>query len=156
VPWWKREPHISAPVAYTPATDEGSLDRCVRRLQEILAELGPIGEFLENTGDLSPGEDLARRVADQLNRVRASGYCAYKLASEAWTLLELIAVRVIALRKVYDQTGQSRKLSKLDAIQAATEQAEPMVRETLAELEAYSSLDGGVQLQLMLKRKPMR
>jgi hypothetical protein len=82
------------------------------------------------------------------------GYCAYKLTLEAWTLLELIAVRVTTLRKVYGEAGQREKLGKLDAIQAATEQVEPMVRATLAELEVYSSLDGHAQLQLRLKRKP--
>ena len=70
--------------------------------------------------------------------------------------MELIAVRVIALRKLCAQTGQKDKLGKLDGIQGSTEQIEPMLRETLAQMEVYSSLDGRAQLKAMTIRSRRR
>jgi hypothetical protein len=157
VSWWKRkQDHGLALTAWNPATDEASLDRCVRRLHEILEELGPIGAFFEKTGDVTPGSSLAERTAAEMNRLRVPGYCAYKLTLEAWTLMELIAVRVVGLRQLYAQTTQSTKLAKLAEIQAITERVEPMLRTSLSEMEMYSSLDGHVQLEMMLKRGPRR
>lgn len=151
--WWNRSKQPSTPASANPATDETSLDRCVRRLQEILDELGPIGQFLEAAGErMTPGPDLENRLAGEVERLRVPGFCAYKLTLEAWTLMELIAVRVIALRKLCAQTGRKDKPGKLDAIQAVTEQVEPMLRETLAQMEVYSSLDGKAQLEAMAKR----
>jgi hypothetical protein len=70
--------------------------------------------------------------------------------------MELIAVRVVGLRQLYAQTTQSTKLAKLAEIQAITERVEPMLRTSLSEMEMYSSLDGHVQLEMMLKRGPRR
>jgi hypothetical protein len=64
-PWWKRESRTSASAVYNPATDEPSLDRCVQRLQEILAELGPIGAFLDEMGDLTSGPELAALAVEE-------------------------------------------------------------------------------------------
>ena len=43
--WWNRPKRPATPPIpdFNPATDEASLDRCVRRLEEILDEVGPIG-----------------------------------------------------------------------------------------------------------------
>lgn len=87
-----------------------------------------------------------------MERVRIPGFCAYKHAVEAWILMELIAVRLGALWKLHSETGNSEKLRKLDRIQAVVEQIEPMLSQSLADLEVYSSLDGRQQFEAMAKR----
>ncbi len=152
--WWKRSKQPATPSIsnFNPATDEAYLDRCVRRFREILEELGPIGQFLENaSGRMSPGSDL-NPLAAALEQIRVPGFCGYKLVVEAWTLMELIAVRVIVLRKLYDEVGNTEKTGKLDEIQVVMEQVEPMLRKALAVMEIYSSLDGIEQLEATLKR----
>ena len=148
--WWNRRkrPAIRPISDFNPATDEASLDRCVHRLGEILEELGPLGQFLENAGE-EVSED---RLAEAVNRVRIPGFCGYKLVVEAWTLMELIAVRVITLRDLHAETGNTDKIRKLDETQAVIEEIEPMLRKALADMEIYSSLKGNDQVEAVLKR----
>ena len=153
--WWNRSKQPATPSIsnFNPATDEASLDRCVRRFREILGELGPIGQFLEKAGEsVNQGPDSVNRLAEALERVRIPGFCGYKLVVEAWTLMELIAVRVIALRKLHGETGKTDKIRKLDEIQAVMDEVEPMLRKSLAQLEIYSSLKGDEQVEGMLNR----
>jgi hypothetical protein len=118
--WWNRTKLSPQTTTYNPATDEVSLDRCVRRLNEILEEMGPVGSFLETGGELmvASGPDMEKRLAVNLERMRIPGYCSHKLVAEAWTLMELITVRVFAIRKLYAYSGNTKKLRKLDGIQA--------------------------------------
>lgn len=155
--WWNRSKRPATPSAsdFNPATDEASLNRCVRRLLEICEELGPVGQFLEETSkraDLNPGLDFESRLAAAINRARIPGFCGYKLVLEAWTLMELIAVRVITLRDLHAETGNTDKIRKLDWIQAAMEEVEPDLRKALAHMEIYSSLKGDDQLEARVKR----
>ncbi|MBI3666007.1 MAG: hypothetical protein HY236_07250 [Acidobacteria bacterium] len=137
---------------YNPATDEASLDRCVRRLLEIIQEFPPIGEFLEAAEPVETGPGWEKRLAAHLSRVRIPGFCANRLAVEAWTLTELIAVRVITLRSIYSDAGNQEKVRKLDGIEAETEAFAPLLHATMASLEPFSSLDGKSQWEAMLKR----
>ena len=148
--WWNRRKQRATPSIsnYNPATDEASLDRCVHRLGEILEELGPLGEFLENAGK-EVSED---RLAEAVNRGRIPGFCGYKLVVEGWTLMELIAVRVITLRDLHAETGNTDKIRKLDETQAVIEEIEPMLRKALAHMEIYSSLKGIDQVEAIIKR----
>ena len=153
--WWNRRKQPATPSIsdFNPAADEASLDRCVRRLREILEELGPLGQFLEKAGEqVNPGPDSENRLAEALKRVRIPGFCGYKLVVEAWTLMELIGVRVITLRKLHGETGTTEKIRKLDEIQGVMEEVEPMLRKSLAAMEIYSSLDGNEQAEAMPKR----
>lgn len=153
--WWNRskQPATSSTSNFNPATDEASLDRCVRRLKEILEEVGPIGQFLEKASErVAPGPDFESRFAAAVNRVRIPGFCGYKLVVEAWTLMELIAVRVITLRDLHAETGNTDKIRKLDGIQAIMEEIEPDLRKSLAHMEIYSSLKGDDQVEAIVKR----
>lgn len=155
--WWNRTKSARETTTYNPATDEVSLDRCVRRLDEILEELGPVGSFLETIGDVpSSGPDLEKGLTAALERLRIPGFCGHRLVAEAWTLMELIAVRVVAMRQVYANSGNTEKLRKLDQIQALTEAVEPGLREAVRNMEVYSSLDGKTQLEAFLKRRAPR
>ena len=153
--WWNRskQPAIPPISNFNPATDEASLDRCVRRLGEILEELGPLGQFLEKASErVNPGPDFESRFAAAVERVRIPGFCGYKLVVEAWTLMELIAVRVITLRKLHGETGNTDNIRKLDGIQTAMEEFEPTLRKALTDMEIYSSLKGNDQMEALLKR----
>ena len=155
--WWNRSKRPATPSIsdFNPATDEASLNRCVRRLHEILEEVGPIGQFLEEAskrGDLNPGPDFESRLAAAIIRARIPGFCGYKLVLEAWTLMELIAVRVITLRDLHAETGNTDKIRKLDGIQALMEEVEPDLRKALAHMEIYSSPKGDDQVEAMVKR----
>ncbi len=66
--------------------------------------------------------------------------------------MELIAVRVITLRDLYAETGNTDKIRKLDEIQVIVEESEPVLRNTLAEMEMFSSLWGDDQLKAIVKR----
>ena len=101
---------------------------------------------------MDPGPDFENRLAEAMERVRIPGFCGYKLVVEAWTLMELIAVRVITLRDLHAETGNTDKIRKLDEIQAVMEEVEPSLREARAHMEIYSSLDGMEQVDAMLKR----
>ena len=152
---WNRKKPTPPETSYNPATDEDSLDRCVRRLNEILDELGPVGQFLEAVGDLrtSAGSpDFEKRLAAELERVRIPGFCGNKLVAESLILMELIAVRVVAMRKLYANSGNTEKLRKLDQIQTLTEAVEPGLREAARNMEEYSSLDGKTQLEALIQR----
>lgn len=128
----------------------------MRRLGEIMDEVGPLGQFLEKVckqvAPLASGPEFENRLATSLNRARIPGFCGYKLLVEASTLMELIAVRVITLRDLYAETGNTDKIRKLDEIQVIVEESEPVLRNTLAEMEMFSSLWGDDQLKAIVKR----
>lgn len=153
--WWNRTKSTSDVTTYNPATDEASLDRCIRRLNEILEEMGTVGKFLETIGEMtvSDPDSEKRLTAELLGRVRIPGFCGYKLVAEGWTLMELIAVRVVAMRKLYAHSENTEKLRKLDQIQAHTEAVEPGLREALRDMEVYSSLDGKTQLGAIIQSR---
>ena len=152
--WWHRKKPTPRITTYNPATDAVSLDRCVRRFNEILEELELVGQFLETIGNLKASSpDFEKRMVAELNRVRIPGFCGYKLVMEAWTLMELISVRVVAMRKLYTDSENSEELRKLDRIQVLTEAVEPGLRESVRDMEVYSSLDGETQLEAIIKRR---
>jgi len=109
-------------VAYL--TDEYSLDAQLKRLSEILAELGELRELRDDVG------------GDQ----RIPGYCACRLAEEAAALVGLIAFRVDFMRKEYDLSGDSHVLERAEEVRNFIDQeAEPTIRECLGWAKPYSA-----------------
>ena len=108
---------------------EALLEKELRRLLEILGDLGPIGMELEKTAgnvDSKTSEKVSwQQLADQINVIRIPGYCAYQLTQEALILLYLIAVKIHSLRLIYKEEGDSRKWKKLDQYEDAVNQTEP-------------------------------
>lgn len=158
---WSRSKQPATPPTsnYNPATDEVSLDRCVRRLREILEEVDSIEQFLREAykqADFRPGPDRESRLNVAVNRWRIPGFCGYKLLVEAQALMELIIVRVKTLRDLYAETGDTEKIRKLEGIQSAIEEGEPGFLETLADMEVYSSLNPYDQLMAIAERQRVR
>lgn len=152
---WNRKKPILPERSYDPATDEASLDRCVRRFNEIIDELESVGKFLENVADLRPlagTPDFDKHMVTELNRMRVPGSCGHKLVAESSILIELIGVRVVSLRKLYADSGDAEKLRKLDQIQTLTDALEPGLRESVRDMEVFSSLDGETQLEAISQR----
>jgi hypothetical protein len=121
---------ISPIVAYL--MDEYSLDVQVKRVSEILEELGELRGLREEV------------EGDQ----RIPGYCAYKLAEEAAALTGLIAFRVDFMRKEYERSGDSRPLERAkEARDFLDQEAEPTIREFLGWTKPYSSLEASELLE---------
>jgi hypothetical protein len=113
-------------------TDEYSLDAQVKRLSEILEELGELRELLEDVG------------GDQ----RIPGYCACKLAQEAAALAGLIAFRVDLMRKEHELSGHSQPLKRArEARDFIDQEAEPTIREFLGLAKPYSALEASELLE---------
>ena len=124
-------------VAYL--TDEYSLDAQVKRLSEILEELGELRELLEDVG------------GDQ----RIPGYCACKLAEEAAALAGLIAFRVDFKRKEHELSGDSQPLARAKVARDFIDQeAEPTIREFLGWAKPYSSLEATELLESIETKSP--
>jgi hypothetical protein len=121
---------ISPIVAYL--TDEYSLDAQVKRVSEILEELGELRGLREDV------------EGDQ----RIPGYCACKLAEEAAALASLIAFRVDFMRKEYELSGDSQPLERAkEARDFIDQEAEPTIREFSRWAKPYSSLEASELLE---------
>jgi hypothetical protein len=124
-------------VAYI--TDEHSLEAQVKRVSEILEELGELRELLEDIeGD-----------------PRIPGYCACKLAEEADALTGLIAFRVDFMGKEYELSGDSQPLERAkEARDFIDREAEPTIREFLSWAKPYSALEVSELLESIEKKSP--
>lgn len=85
--------------------DRKVLEQYTRRLQEVLEEAEEVGKHFDLAAMkahfqvCSSDEDLRARIAPWVNEIRVPGFCAYALAEEGLTLLNLIAVRVCQARE---------------------------------------------------------
>jgi hypothetical protein len=113
--------------------DEFSLDAQVKRVSEILEELEELKGLLEDfKGDGQPLE-IDPRIP---------GFCAHKLAEEAFALLGLISLRVEFIRKEQELSGSSVLLERANQVQDLLEQeAGPKIREYQDWVKPYSDLD---------------
>jgi hypothetical protein len=124
-------------VAYL--TDEYSLDAQVKRVSEILEELGELRELLEDV------------EGDQ----RIPGYCACKLAEEADALASLITFRVDFMRKEHELSGDSQPLQRAkEARDFIDREAEPTIREALGWAKDYSALEASELLESIERESP--
>ncbi|MCX5834890.1 MAG: hypothetical protein NTV99_10365, partial [Deltaproteobacteria bacterium] len=63
--------------------DESKLDRCVRRLGEIMEELGEVGLFLEKSSaamaehgrKIKSEEELLEKLKDEIRETKIPGFC---------------------------------------------------------------------------------
>lgn len=113
--------------------DEFSLDAQVRRVSEILEELGELKGLLEDVGGDREPDPCDPRIP---------GFCACKLAEEAVALLGLISLRIGFIQKEYEPSGGSGSLERANEVKDFIErEAEPKIREHLAWAQPYASLD---------------
>ena len=139
-------------VPYNPAADEESLDRCIQRLQDIAEESGRIGVFLEQTQPLEPGPNFDRQLESRVERNRVPGFCGHRLLLESQILVELVAVRVAVLRKVYEERNNESKLARLDKIEAFCDGLEPILSAAMDTMSVFNSLNSVDQLNAIIAR----
>ena len=140
--------HLSEQAKYDPSTDSNSLALCVDRLRVVVEELGKIGEFLQQ-GETAPAGESTDPVRAAIDHFRVPGFCGYKLAVEAWTILELVAVRLASIRR----TGVPQHLAdKIDAIERYTDGLDPLVRGALTVMAPFKSLDPSELLRAVAER----
>jgi hypothetical protein len=125
--------------------DEFTLDAQVRRLSEVLEELGELKRLIEHadrtlpTDDGSP-KDSAEPVHPLEADPRIPGFCAYELAEEAAALLGLIAFRIEVIRKEQELSESPLLLEKTNEVQGFLEgEAEHRVREYREWVEPFTS-----------------
>ena len=139
-------PSEPAPPIVDYLIDEFSLDAQVRRVSEVLEELGGLKGLLEDLeGDRQPdgSPTVPTEPAHPLEAdPRIPGFCAHKLADEAVSLLGLISLRVDFIRKEQELSGSSVMLAKVNEVQGFLEQeAGPKIREHLDWARPYADLD---------------
>jgi len=116
-----REPR-SPLVAYL--LDERSLDAQVRRVSEILGELGELESLFEQE--------------DQ----RIPGFCACRLAEEADALVRLIWLRVEFISREHEHSGDSLAMERAKNVKGFIEtEAEPRIREALDRARPHDARD---------------
>ncbi len=110
--------------------DELSLDAQVKRVSEILEELGELKGLLEDLeGDGQPLE-IDPRIP---------GFCAHKLTEEAVALSGLISLRVEFIRKEQELSGSSVPPERANEVQGFLEQeAGPKILEYQDWTKPYS------------------
>jgi hypothetical protein len=116
-----REPR-SPLVAYL--LDERSLEAQVRRVSEILGELGELESLFQ-------GDDQ-----------RVSGFCTCRLAEEANALVGLISMRVEFICREHEPSAGSLAVERAKEVKDFIEtEAEPKIREALDRARSYHTLD---------------
>jgi hypothetical protein len=129
------------------------LARCVRRLKDIVEELGTIGNFLEQTPKLVAGPEFEARLAEIVERNRLPGFCGHRLLQECRGLIELIAVRVAVLRQRYEKQSSDEDLRRLQSVELFCEGLAPLLDRSEQELSVFSSLDPVDQLRAIVARR---
>lgn len=113
--------------------DESSLDAQVKRVSEVLEELGDLRGLLDDVGGDGEADAPDPRI---------QGYCAAKLAEEAVALLGLLSLRVAIIQKEYESSGGSEFLGRTDKVKGfIEEEAEPKIREHIDWAKPYARLD---------------
>ena len=136
--------------------DESKLDRCVRRLSEIMEELADVGLFLEKSAGknlkgrgVKSHEEFLEMLGREIGTIKGPGYCGFKLLQEAGALIDIIGVRVQYLRGLGDRAN----VRKLDAIETfINEKLQPILSVSLDEMSHYSTLDEKRILEALMEK----
>ncbi len=138
--------------------DESKLDRCVRRLSEIMEELGEVGLFLEKSSaamaecgrKAKSEEELLEKLKNEIRETKVPGFCGVKLLQEASTLIDMIGVRISYLRGL----GPGINTRKLDSIEKfIREKLQPILTVSFKEMAHFGTLDEKKILETILARE---
>jgi superfamily II RNA helicase len=137
--------------------DEEKLDRCVRRLSEIMEELGEVGLFLEKSSaamadygkKVKSEEELLGKLRDEIRETKVPGFCGVKLLQEATALIDIIGIRISYLRSL---TG-GVNTKKIDAIEKfIREKLQPILTVSFKEMAHFGTMDEKKILETILAR----
>jgi superfamily II RNA helicase len=137
--------------------DEEKLDRCVRRLSEIMEELGEVGLCLEKSSaamaeygkKVKSEEELLEKLRDEIRETKIPGFCGVKLLQEATALIDIIGVRISYLRGL----GEGINVRKIDAIEKfIREKLQPILTVSFKEMAHFGTMDEKKILETILTR----
>jgi hypothetical protein len=138
--------------------DESKLDRCVRRLGEIMEELGEVGLFLEKSSaamaeqgrKVKSEEELLEKLKNEIRETKIPGFCGVKLLLEASTLIDIIGVRISYLRGL----GEGVNTKKIDSIEKfIREKLQPILTVSFKEMAHFGTMDEKKILETILARE---
>jgi hypothetical protein len=138
--------------------DESKLDRCVRRLGEIMEELGEVGLFLEKSSaamaeqgrKVKSEEELLEKLKNEIRETKIPGFCGVKLLQEASTLIDIIGVRISYLRGL----GEGVNTKKIDSIEKfIREKLQPILTVSFKEMAHFGTMDEKKILETILARE---
>jgi len=138
--------------------DEAKLDRCVRRLSEIMEKLGEVGLFLEKSSATMADygrkarseEELLEKLKNEIRKTKVPGFCGVKLMQEASALIDMIGVRISYLRGL----GEGVNARKIDAIEKfIREKLQPILTVSFKEMAHFGSMDEKKILETILARE---
>lgn len=127
-----------------------NLEDHFRRLLEIEEALGEIGAAFSSASNLvsstPKGDNTLQQICEMVNRLRVPGFFAYHLAQEGLALLSVIAASA-ALAK--ENVGVSEKIN---SIGSHVDEAEPLFRQTIYEMEPYKSMNAKEAVETIAAR----
>ena len=138
--------------------DESKLDRCVRRLSEIMEELGEVGVFLEKSSAAMAeygrksrsNEELLEKLKNEIRETKIPGFCGVKLLQEASALIDMIGVRISYLRGL----GEGVNTKKIDTIEKfIREKLQPILTVSFKEMAHFGTMDEKKILETILARE---
>jgi len=138
--------------------DEAKLDRCVRRLSEIMEELGDVGVFLEKSSAAMAehgrksrsDEELLEKLKNEIRETKVPGFCGVKLLQEASALIDMIGVRISYLRGL----GTGINTKKIDSVEKfIREKLQPILAVSFKEMAHFGTLDEKKILETILARE---
>jgi len=138
--------------------DESKLDRCVRRLSEIMEELGEVGLFLEKSSaamaeygrKVKSEKELLEELKNEIRKTKIPGFCGVKLLQEASALIDMIGVRISYLRGL----GEGVNTKKLDTIEKfIREKLQPILTVSFKEMAHFGTMDEKKILETILARE---
>ncbi len=137
--------------------NEERVDRCVRRLSEIMEELGEVGLFLEKSGAamadygkrVKSEEELLEKLKAEIQETKIPGFCGVKLLQEAAALIDIIGIRISYLRGL----GEGVNTRKIDAIEKfIREKLQPILTVSFKEMAHFGTMDEKKILETILAR----
>jgi len=143
---------VSPIVAYL--IDERTLDAQMKRLSDVLDELGELEGLLADAETNPEADGLPAAMTESAPPFEADpripGFCACKLAEEAEALRNLISLRADFICSEPEQSGGAAMLDRAKEVQAfLTEEAAPKIREHLDRAGPYAGRDGSDLLAAM-------
>ncbi len=124
-----------------------NLDKHFHRLIEIEEALGEIGSMFENTHTKlnTTGESIELQIADTVNKLRIPGFFAYHLSQEGLSLLHILSATCAIAKK--DESYKN--ISYLDSIVSLIDEVEPILRQTLQDMEPYKNMNAKEAVEVL-------
>jgi len=117
------------------------IENCIRRIMEISDELEAIGKIFENSHTFVNGSTL-ETLSNSINELKIPGFCAFHLAQEGISLLNLTGV-IIATNRASEKYNDEMKLLGV---------LEPLFLKPIGDMKIYKNLKTEEIFEGIIKR----